>query len=45
MEVSCKLSVLEKWKVVLGRFCYNKVKGIGDGFEWKKLNIGLGDGL
>lgn len=40
MEVSCKLSVLEKWKVAPGRLCYNKAKGTGDGFEWKKPNTG-----
>lgn len=45
MEVSCKLSVLEKWKVAPGRLCYNKAKGTGDGFEWKKPNTGSGDGL
>lgn len=38
MEVSCKLSVLEKWEVAPGWFCYNEAEGIGDGFEWEKLS-------
>lgn len=28
----------KKWEVAPGRLCYNVVEGIGDRFEWKKLN-------
>lgn len=45
MEVSCKLVVLEKCEVALGRLSYNEVADIGDGFEWKKLNRDAEDQL